>query len=56
MLCTKHAVCSTYVKLKVNPFLTKYYSGDQIKKTELVTPYSTYRGEKRRIECFDGET
>jgi hypothetical protein len=33
-----------------------YYSGDQIKKTEVGRICSTYGGEERCIQCFSGET
>jgi hypothetical protein len=37
-------------------FLTKYYSGDQIKKTEVGRACSTYRVEERCMQRFSGET
>ena len=36
--------------------LTKYYSGDQIEKTEMDMACSTYEGEKRGVQGFGGET
>ena len=36
--------------------LTKYYSGDHIKKDEMDKSCITYGGELRRIESFGGET
>jgi hypothetical protein len=36
--------------------LTKYYSGDQIKKTELGRSCSAYGGELRCLHDFGGET
>jgi len=32
---------------------TSYYSGDQIKKNEMIGAYSTYGGEKRSIQGFN---
>ena len=37
-------------------WLTKYYSGDQIKRNEMGGACSAYGGEKRRIQGFGGET
>jgi hypothetical protein len=36
--------------------ITKYYSGDQIKKNEVGGACSTYRGGERCIQDFGGET
>jgi hypothetical protein len=36
--------------------LTKYYSGDQIKKNEVVRACSTYVGEESCIQGFGMET
>jgi hypothetical protein len=36
--------------------LTKYYSGDQLTKTEMETECSTYGLEERCIQGFSGET
>ena len=36
--------------------LTKYHSGDQIKKTGMGRACSTYGGEERCIQDFSGET
>jgi hypothetical protein len=36
--------------------LTKYHSGDQVKKTEMGRTCGTYGGEERRIQGFSGET
>jgi hypothetical protein len=36
--------------------LSKYYSGDQIKKTERGRTCSTYGGDGRCMQCFGGET
>jgi hypothetical protein len=36
--------------------LTKYYSGDQIKKNEVSGGCSTCEGEERYIQGFGGET
>ena len=36
--------------------LTKYYSGDQIKKKEMGGACSTYGGQERCIQSFGGET
>jgi hypothetical protein len=45
---TKRALCSV--------LLTKYHSGDQVKKTEMGRTYGTYGGEERCIQGFSGET
>jgi hypothetical protein len=37
-------------------FLTKYYSGHQIKKNNMGKAYSTYGGEDRCIQGFSGDT
>jgi hypothetical protein len=36
--------------------LTKYFSGDQIKKNEMGGAHGTYGGEERHIQGFGGET
>jgi hypothetical protein len=36
--------------------LTKYHSGDQVKKTEMGRTCGTYGGEERCIQGFNGET
>jgi hypothetical protein len=36
--------------------LTKYHSGDQVKKTEIGRTYGTYGGEERCIQGFSGKT
>ena len=36
--------------------LTKYQSGDQIRKNEIGGACSTYRGQERFIQGFSGET
>ena len=36
--------------------LTKYYSGDQIKKNQMGRACSTYGGQERSIEGIGGET
>ena len=36
--------------------LTKYYSGDQVKKTEMGRTCSTYGREERCRQGFGGET
>jgi hypothetical protein len=36
--------------------LTRYHSGDQVKKTEMSRTCSTYGGEERCIPGFSGET
>jgi hypothetical protein len=36
--------------------ITKYYSGDQIKKNEVGGACSTYGGGERCIQGFGGET
>jgi hypothetical protein len=36
--------------------LTKYHSGDQVKKTEMGRTCGTYGGEERCIQGFSGET
>jgi hypothetical protein len=36
--------------------LTKYFSGDKVKKTEMGRTCGTYGGEERCIQCFSGET
>jgi hypothetical protein len=36
--------------------LTKYHSGDQVKKTEMGRTCGTYEGEERYIQSFSGET
>ena len=36
--------------------LTKYYSGDQIQKTEMSQVCSAYVGEKSCIQGYGGET
>jgi hypothetical protein len=36
--------------------LTKYYSDDQIEKNEMGGVCSTFRGEKRCVQGFGGET
>jgi hypothetical protein len=36
--------------------LTKYYSGDYIKKNEMGRACSTYGAEEKCIQGFDGET
>jgi hypothetical protein len=36
--------------------LTKYYSGAQMKKNELVGSCGTYGGEERCLRGFDGES
>jgi hypothetical protein len=36
--------------------LTKYHSGDQVKKTEMDRTCGTYGGEERCIQGFSGET
>ena len=35
---------------------THYHSGDQIKKNGMGGECSTYFGEERCMQCFDGET
>jgi hypothetical protein len=37
-------------------FLTKYHSGDQVKKTEMGRTCGIYGGEERCIQGFSGET
>jgi hypothetical protein len=37
-------------------FLTKYHSGDEVKKTEMGRTCGTYGGEQRCIQGFSGET
>ena len=37
-------------------FLTRYYSGDQVKKTEMGRTCSTYGGEKTCTQGFSRET
>jgi hypothetical protein len=36
--------------------LTAYYSGDKNEKNEMGESCSTYGGEEKRIQSFDGET
>ena len=36
--------------------LTQYFLGDKIKKNEIGGVYSTYGGEERCVQAFDGET
>jgi hypothetical protein len=36
--------------------LTKYHSGDQVKKTEMGRTCGMYGGEERWIQGFSGET
>jgi hypothetical protein len=36
--------------------LTKYHSGDKVKKTEMGRTCGTYGGEERCIQGFNGET
>jgi hypothetical protein len=43
----KRALCSV--------LLTKYHSGDQVKKTEMGRACSTYGDEERYIQGFSGE-
>jgi hypothetical protein len=44
----RRALCSVLI--------TKYHSGDQIKKMEMGRSCSTYRGKERCIQDFGGET
>jgi hypothetical protein len=37
-------------------YSTKYYSGDQVKKTEICRTCCMYGGEERCIRGFSGET
>jgi hypothetical protein len=37
-------------------FLTKYHSGEQVKKTEMGRTCGTYGGEERSLQGFSGET
>jgi hypothetical protein len=41
---------------KIGRFLTKYHSGDEVKKTEMGRTCGTYGGEERCIQGFSGET
>jgi hypothetical protein len=43
-------------ELNDHVLLTKYYSGDRVEKTEMGDVCSTYGGEERHIQGFDGET
>jgi hypothetical protein len=36
--------------------LTKYHSGDEVKKTEMGRTCGTYGGEEKCIQGFSGET
>jgi len=42
--------------LLISVLLTKFYSGDIIKKNDVGGECSTYGGEERRIQRFGGET
>jgi hypothetical protein len=44
------------LQLSYYVLVTKYYSGDQIKKNEVGGVYSTYGGGERCIQDFGGET
>jgi len=35
--------------------VTKYFSGDEIEKNEMVGPYITYGKQERRIQGFGGK-
>jgi hypothetical protein len=47
---------TSYNKPKFKKLLTKYHSGDQVKKTEMGRACGTYEGEERCIQGFSGET
>jgi len=51
----KLVVSIEYLKNVALWFLTEYF-GDQIEKNEMGMACSTYGGEKRCIQDFDGET
>jgi hypothetical protein len=42
--------------LEIVGIITKYYSGDQIKKNGMGGACSRYEGEERCIQDFGGET
>jgi hypothetical protein len=44
------------VRALCSALLTKYLSGDQVKKTEMGRTCGTYGGEERCIQGFSGKT
>jgi hypothetical protein len=53
--------CNTFYSSMLHRYLcsvllTKYHSGDQVKKTEMGRTCGTYGGEERCIKGFSGET
>jgi hypothetical protein len=47
---------TAYQRALCSVLLTKYHSGDQVKKTEMGRTCGTYGGEERCIQGFSGET
>ena len=47
---------TTNLGAKLSVRLTQYSLGDQIEKNEMGEACSTYGGEERRIQGFDGES